>query len=720
MRVISNALVSFIQPHRDLTYLSYSERINLVKLYIDVNLGKAALATLKPLMQGRPKYNVMLLAAQSYAELERPIESLKYYELARSLAQSDVERKIADAGVIKLQRWISDTLPSSLVSIDDVYFDYAQSIARIKHLVIENKGNEALKIIQPMLRHSVDYDIYLLAAQAYAETDNPQRALYYYQLAQGLTQSAVEKTLARSGVDKMKKWLMLNQQKKIPHERTVEEVACIGLIMKSGEENTCVERIRLARQYLDSNQGQAAIKVLQPLLNQQATFDIRILAAQAYAVDNQPRMALSYYKSAYLIANKPNQATIALFGIGKMQFWLGNYYPAMYSYERILNGPTNRLEFELATAGRTKSLAYADRPILGYRSIPCDLVFTTPEMVIAAAQATLWADQADLTKRILSKYKNITQKIPLKSNLDRDLEDAQWQMALNTNPNVLTPSVFHSQDSESYHVLRSILDYSHYWSQEYQTSAGLEHVRYKQVFNRLNAEGVYVRQKWRPTRELTFNGKIEPTTYQLWNPLLWAANSNYKPNDYIGTQVLAQKEVIETFPAFDHHITDHQYAANLFLSPLPYVRLNGSLSRLDISDTNIRNGYFMSASTVLSTVLGLNLTVQKRGYTNKFVSPYYFSPNQYSANTVILRLGSKSNSVWHYYVDGGLGNQNIGLTGNPVATSPTKQFGFGFNGPINSYLILNMYYAESHQASAFLGSPDYKYQYGAVSLNVLL
>ena len=716
----ANAAVSFIQPNRDLTFLSYSERINLVKLYIDVNLGQAALATLKPLMQGTPHYDVMLLAAQSYAELERPIESLKYYELARSLAQSDVERAIADAGVIKMQGWVHDTLPSSIVSIDAVYSEYAQAIARIKQLVNENKGNEALKNIQPMLSHSVGYDSYLLAAQAHAETENPQSALYYYELAQGLAQSAVEKTLASTGVDKMKKWLMLNQQKKKPRERTVEEIACTGIMMQAQGENTCVERIRLARQYLDSNQGQAAIKILQPLLNQQATFDIRIFAAQAYAEDNQPRLALAYYKSAYLIANKPYQLTIALFGIGKMQFWLGNYYPAMWSYERILDGPTNRLEFELATAGLTKSLAYADRPILGYRSIPCDLVFTTPEMVIAAAQATLWADQADLTKRILTKYKNITDKIPLNSNLGRDLEDAQWQTALNTNPNVLTPGVFYSQDSESYEVLRSTLDYSHYWSQEYQTSVGVEHVRYKQVLNRLNAEGVYVRQKWRPTRELTFNGKVEPTTYQLWDPLLWVANSNYRPNDYIGTQVLAQREIIETFPAFFHHITDYQYAANLFLSPLPYVRLNGSLSRLDISDTNIRNGYFMSASTVLSTVLGLNLTLQKRGYTNKFVSPYYFSPNQYSANTVILRLGSKTNSVWHYYVDGGLGNQNIGITGNPVATSPTRQFGFGFNGPISSCLILNVYYAESHQASAFLGSPDYKYQYGAVSLNVLL
>ena len=103
-----------------------------------------------------------------------------------------------------------------------------------------------------------------------------------------------------------------------------------------------------------------------------------------------------------------------------------------------------------------------------------------------------------------------------------------------------------------------------------------------------------------------------------------------------------------------------------------------------------------------------------------FVSPYYFSPNQYHTSTVLLRIGGRARSVWHYYLDGGLGVQSIGITGNPTATSPTRQWGVGLNGPINAHVILNAYYAMSRQVSAFLGSPDYKYQYGAISLSVLL
>ena len=713
-------LISFIQPIMDMTFLSYSQRLNLVKLYIDANLGKAALVTLKPLMHGTPHYQVMLLEAQSYAELELPIESLKYYELARSLAKTSKELEVTIAGIAKLQNWLNASIPSSLAPIDDTYSAYYQSIKLIKQYVNENKGKEALKKIKHILPHVLSYDIFLLSAQAYAETEDPQRALHYYQLAQGLAKSNVQLRLAQTGITSMQRWLILNKKKRITAKLLPEELACKEIMIRNDDKLSCSQRIRFARQYLSLNKAPRAITVLEPLLTKQATFEILILAAQAYAQANQPRLALAYYKSAFYVAKKPYEFTIALFGIAKMQFWRGNYYTAMQSYQRILCGPTTLYDFEIAKAGFIKSLAYAGRPISAYRSIPETLLFTTPDMVVAAAQATLWADQADLTKNILTNYLPIVKSIDPKSTLGRDLQDIQWQTALNTNPNVISPGEYYFEDSDHFSVLRSTLDYTHYWSQQYQSSIGFEQGRYKQLSSTLNAEGIYLRQKWRPTRELAFNGKIEPTNYQLWDPILWLFNSNYRPNDHIGAQLLAQREVIETFPAFAHHITDYQYNANLFFSPLPYLSVNGSLSRLDISDGNVRKGYFISATTVLSTELGLNLILQRRGYTDKFVSPYYFSPNQYNANMAILRIGRKTNSVWHYYVDGGLGNQNIKITGNPLTTSPTKQLGFGLNGPISQHLILNAYYTVSRQAAAFLDSRDYKYQYGSISLNILL
>ena len=598
-------LISFIEPIIDTTFLSYSQRLNLVKLYIDANLGKAALVTLKPLMHGTKHYQVMLLAAQSYAELDRPIESLKYYELAHSLAKSDQELDITAVGITKLQNWINASSPSSLAPIYATYSAYYQCIQLIKQYINDNQGKEALKKIKSIHSHVVSYDIYLLTAQAYAESEDPRRALHYYQLARGIAKSNLQIERSKIGIHRMQRWLFANKKKPFARQDPPEELACKGIKVRGKDQYSCVKRIQLARQFLSLNKGQRAIKMLAPLLTKQATFEARILAAQAYAENNQPRLALAYYKSALLIAKKPHECIIALFGVGKMEFWLGNYYTAMYNYQRILNGSTNLHDIEVAKAGVVKSLAYADRPISGYRSIPTKLIFTTPDMVIAAAQATLWADQADITKNILTKYTSITKAIDPHSNLGRDLQDLQWQTALNTNPNVLSPGEFYSVDSEQFSVLRSTLDYDHYWSQRYQSSIGFEQRRYKQRSSSLNAEGIYLRQKWRPTRALTVNGKIEPTTYQLWSPLLWLANSNYRPNDHIGTQLLAQREVVETFPAFDHHITDYQYMANLVLSPLPYFKINGALNRLDISDSNVRNGYFISTTAVLSTAIGI-------------------------------------------------------------------------------------------------------------------
>lgn len=698
--------VSFVQPAVNITYLSYSERLHLVKSYIDADLGQEALTTLKPLMRGTPHYEVMLLAAQCYAELGRPDDSIKYYQRAYALAASQNERDIARTGIKKLQHWIND---------DHEH----QSIQRIKQYLYHNKGRAALTRIQQLRHHQAHYETYLLTAQAYAELQNPQRALHYYQLAQSHAQFSAQSAQAQKGINKMRMWLAANQKKHRTHKARSNEPACRHSTQQ--QQPSCARRIRLARQYLSKNQGKQAIQTLQPLLNKQSPFETHILAAQAYAEDDQPELALAHYESALSKAKTSEEQTVALFGMGRIEFWLGHYAKSKHLYQCILNHAQNKLAFELATAGKIKSLAYADRPILAYRSIPPQLKFTTPNMVIAAAQATLWADQADLTKNILTTYQPITQTIDPQSALGKELRDIQWQAALNTHPNVFTPSEFYFEDSEHFSILRTTVDYKHYWSQQYQSFVGFEQTRYKLHAPILNAEGVYLQQKWRPTRQWTLNGKLEPTTYQLWNPFLWLASANYQPNDYFGTQWLIQREVITTFPAFAHHITSYQYAANVVLSPMPYFNINAAVNSLQISDSNVRNGYFIAATGVISNALGLNLTIQRRGYTDKFISPYYFSPNQYSTNTVILRLARKTHAVWHYYIDGGIGNQNIGITENsPMATSPTQQIGLGLNGPLNPYIILNVYYAFSRQAAAFLGSPDYRYHYGAISLNILL
>ncbi|MDI1352365.1 MAG: hypothetical protein PSV35_06290 [bacterium] len=694
------------------TFFSYSARLDLAKKYINENKGKEAWAVVKPLMYSAEKFNLLILAGQSFAEQNNPKQALVYFNQAQNIASTTAEINTANSHVAKIEQWLNDANPST--GYFSTPLSYSQHIKKAKQYINNNKGKKALQHLQFL---PINYEVLLLKAQGLAEENQPLEALAYYSLAKSMAKTIQEKKIAVLGIAKMVNWLKQNYAK---HPIKTSATACDKLAQQGDEALSYSQRILLINKYLNEEKGEHALELLKPLLNAKPNFEVVKLAAEAYTQKDRPREALEYYELALKLAHNHHEQLIARLAIAKMQFWLASYVHSLHTYEDILKSSLNSQSMELAKAGVVKSLAYMNRPIAAYKAIPSDLVYKTPAMVVAAAQATLWADQSDLTKQILAKNQDVIKKITLHSALDKDLQDVTWQMDLNTTPNQMSPSVFYSSDSDHFSVLLSTLNYSHYWSQSFQSAMGLKEINYKQPALHLSAKGFYAEQVWRPTRQLIFNAKINPMDYQLWRPFLWHTGLSYRPNDFINGQFIALEEVVETFPAFNHHITDNQYAANLSLKPLPYLQFDGSLSKLNISDTNHRNGYYLSAAALISPAYGISLILQERGFTDKFVSPYYFSPNRYVSDTLILRLGSKLGAVWHYYIDGGLGNQLIKITGTPSGRSPTQQWGCGINGPITSNLIVNAYYAMTNQASSFLNSPNYVYQYGAVSLTFLL
>lgn len=483
------------------------------------------------------------------------------------------------------------------------------------------------------------------------------------------------------------------------------------------------KRIALAKKFIIKDKGQQALNILKPMLINNKSYDVYILTAQAYAEIDDPRKARSYYNCALKIAKNMDEKRLAYFGIAKMQFWLSNYVHAECVYRLILTTTKpNKEDYELALAGLVKSLAYYDRPRCGYRMIPCHLKFTKPEMVVAAGQAALWSDWGDITKCILERYQPIVAKISRASTLGKDLQDLQWQTDLATWPNIISPTFYYSVDSDSFIKKYSTLDYTHYWNQVYQTSLGFDHIIYTQSgSNKLIARGIYASQTYRRTRCLILKGRLEPMSYNSWHPLLWRGGADYRPNDNFYLQLLANKEVVETFPAFINKVSDNQYSLSLTLRPFPYIVFNGAYNRLNFSDNNFRNGYYLSSTATLLNDLGLSATVIVRGFSDKHKSPNYFSPYRYRTGTFILRLGRKWGATWHYYLDGGRGKQYIiASRGDPTATSPTHQFGFGINGPITNCLFVTAYYADLFQASAFRNSSNYHYQYGAITFNILI
>ena len=628
--------------------------------------------------------------------------------------------------------------------------NYSEGYTKALSLMEHHQFHEAIVIMEGLSKSNKNYNLLLSLGDAYAALEKPTKSLHYYEIVYryaNASNNALFERVALFKIARMQLWLNDEQAAIKSYQRLLsmnlsssdKSIAQAGLSTASdiSLQNTMQEKQRLyehtlqqARNDIQFFDGKRAYSLIKNYLDKTPDTSLYLLAAESMSITNNPEKSLGYYQQAFQSSKNVADKKYALFGIAKMQFWLGRYVRAGETYQLLLNYNLNTKEHELALAGLVKSLAYYDRPRRAYHLIPSNLVFTTPELVIAASQASSWSNWSDITKSILIKYQPLTKHINLKSTLGKDLQDLQWQTKLATTPNVVTPSVFSSHDSENFNKTRSVLNYTHYWSQLMQTSAGLDYIVYTQNKpNKLDARGFYIGQTIRPTRDVIIQGQVEPTDYnnltplarRNWNPFLWGANASYTPTDYVSLRALAIKEVIETFSAFNDQITDHQYSAGVTVNPLPYVQFNGSYSRLDISDSNSRDSYFLSSTVLVLPNYGLSATGIFRDYTDAFSSPNYFSPYNYKAATILLKLGRKLGATWHYYLDGGVGRQYIvSRLGEAAAASPTYQLGLGITGPINSWLVLNAYYADVHQASAFLGSPEYRYQYGGISLNIML
>lgn len=312
----------------------------------------------------------------------------------------------------------------------------------------------------------------------------------------------------------------------------------------------------------------------------------------------------------------------------------------------------------------------------GYSYVPQCHIFTTPEMVIASSQASLWAGWPDITASILCQNQNIVQKIDLNSPLGKDLQDLNWQTRLAVAPNNWTPNFYQYWDSDGFIIRHYTLDYTKYWSQTWQSSAGVGELWYTQPGSPLTyGPDFYLGQVWKPTRYLTFTGQVQPIELNNdWHPVVWNGSATYTPNDIISFNALALREIVEGFPAITNHVDDESYAVGATLYPLPYLTLNGSGSRTLFSDDNVRNGWYSSANLMLWNDFGLSTIGIVRGFTDSLQTGNYFSPSDYTAATGIVRVSRKVETTWDYYLDAGYGRQWIKPDPEDgISWSPTQQ-----------------------------------------------
>jgi tetratricopeptide (TPR) repeat protein len=739
----------------------YWQQFSKAKDLFAKNQFNDALPILQQLETSKPDYNIELVLGDTYSALGHLQQAIQTYEQAlvhgKAVNNLVIERvslfKMGRAQMALKQYQQAErsyqTLLGMAIDKDDKELAstgfnnahasvLAEVLAQARKLIDNNEGKQAYQMIHPYLAKENNFDFTLIAGQSMAIMNEPLRSFNYFKQSLVLARNSPQKRIVLLGMVNMQlelKNLSMAQHYYAQFKRYakgIKDKELKTIELKIEEQIKALKQelfYKKARVFLDEGEGEKCYDFIKTALYTEPTYTLYIMAAESMSIMNLPENALNFYQTALANSANKHEKIDALFGVGKMQFWLARYVRSGKTYADILQYHLSGKQYQQALAGLVKSEAYYDRPQKAYQHIPPNLVFTTPELVVAAAQASLWAGWSDKTKNIINQYQPLLADVNPKSGIGKDWRDATWQTDLATWPNELSPSFFASRDTETFHKKQSILDYRHYWSYFAQTSLGPEYIKYTQYnYNALDAKGFYLTETLNLNRYLMVQGKIEPMNYNNltpylhsnWNPFLWSATGSLKPNDYVSLNVFGQKEVIETFPAFAHHITDDQLATTLSVSPFPYLRLDSSFSRLNISDDNVRTGYFYAANLLANPDLGFSTIATLRGFSNQFKSPYYFSPNKYQERKLLFKLGRKMGSVWHYYMDFGFGRQYITpLADTETVSSPTYQWGAGVNGPITKHLLITFYYINTHQASAFLDSSGYAYQCGGLSFNIL-
>ncbi|KTC84979.1 tetratricopeptide repeat protein [Legionella brunensis] len=739
------------QELQQIKQLQIESKLQEIRGLLLKNKNREAAQLIEPLLKYHSS-SVYLVAGDIQASLEQPQKAIDYYQQTfqyAKLENNNTFQRIALFAIARMRLALHDTnearkmyqqlLLMNLSEIDrkvaeeglkqtesthETAFD--QEIERIQSLIEREEGQKALKLLAPLLTTHKKAIVYLMTAHAKALTEQPNSALSYYQQAYSLAKNEkieVLQQISLFGIARME--LVLRQPEaaiktylQILHLKLNKQDRALAQqgLNKAYELQKQVAYEKLLQRiygHLDSEEGLKAYQLILPLIKQFNQPLYYMLAAKSMIVMDQPYQALNYYKNAYQLAlqnsNRDDQRE-ALTGIATMQMWLDQYVRATITYRLLLTYPLNLQEYELAKAGLVKSYAYRGRVYTALDEIPWDIQFTSPHMVIAALQATLWTGQGDVANQLYLKYRPILNQIKPGEHLYRDLKNIEWLLCLETAPYQLKPEIYSFKDSEDFTIQRETLRARRYWSQSWQSKIAPTYIRYAQSGVKIDAKTLLFNQTWRPSRHLILDGEVAPTTLNHWSPVLWGFSGSYIPDDILTINISAREELIESFTALENDIFFHSYNLGGVLQPLPYVNIIANQYQFNFNDQNTRDGYYVYGSVTFWPTQGVYAGYRIRGYTSAFQSPFYFSPDKYNDKLYILGISNQIGETWRYFAEGGYGSQSI--KPNPEAetgTAPSWFYRFGLRGPIRRCVFFDIQYGNYQQASAFIDAEDYRF-----------
>lgn len=434
------------------------------------------------------------------------------------------------------------------------------------------------------------------------------------------------------------------------------------------------------------------------------------------ALNSEPKEALIYYNKALQLTDKNDTLKrVTLFNIGKMQLWLEQYQKAELTYNSLLKMPLDNQDHELALAGLVKSLAYQDKPRYGYNSIPENLHYTLPNMVLAATQAALWSDWSGKAKKISDNNQSILKQVDPKSTLYRDLKEVTYATNAETAKNKIIPSYEFEHDNDGTTIMHYNLEAFRSFFPDFSAGLGFTSTAISNNNQRIHGENLFAEVMQRINDYINYQAKIGYSTFDSWNHTLWSANLGIQPNDIISFSFSNQQENVETIAAINNKTTFNTTQIKATISPIYRLKISGSIFYGMFSDDNNRTGYFASANYLLFDKIGLSTEIRARGYhSSKTDTVGYFNPANLEEQDLILKLNHRLLTNWKYYVTLCiLGHQEI----SPGDTTSPKFIEVGINGFITKNLLLNASYGYSN--SNFSTAEGYGRHYGMIALQVL-
>lgn len=572
-------------------------------------------------------------------------------------------------------------------------------------------------------------------AQHFAKLEQPKKALEWFEKAfQLANNNPVYKRVALFGMAKMQVWLeqystALNTYKKLKTtdldkmDRAKVNAAIAKLkaivspvrakkrpIRKRYSQNARFQSIAHVRQLILADNAAGALSTLSRFHNKDQ-FGYYFYLGKAYAMQDQPRKAMKYYRQALTKVNNNGDRIATLIAIGNIEIWLERYPDAEVTFKKALAFRLSSQDHEAALNGLIRAYSHQDYPRKALALLPKNFKMTQPMTLVATAQAANWAGLHYIAKSLFHKSCKLLKKITPSSPLARTAKEEHWIADWGNAKNSVSSDNYFESDTDGFNINRYNVIVTHRFKPTSATQVFLNFANFNNAMTRLNAQTIGVSHSWFATENWHFQLQAALASVGSWSPFLWFAQARYTPNDYITIALYNRQEYVEAFPALFNKITLNSTELSIFTHPFFRFFLGGSVFHHYFSDKNNRNGFVARAIWVLSTHLGLATELRYRYYTNSRPNSInYFSPSSLQDYQAILRIRRRISDVWRVYAQGGIGSQRIANTGS----SGIDSFEVGLRGIIRNHLYIRAYYGETN--AAMNSANGFGRQYGGFTL----